>query len=122
MNVPHPSVFQRVFRAIPAQLFRSWYMFFFQLPFLPEAMSRARCSLAIGRAFRGMAVDKSAFPDSMLAHYRENASKPGALTAMINYYRANFTRLASKQNTPKINVPVLMIWGEEDTALGLELT
>ena len=97
-------------------------MFFFQVPFLPEAMLSARGARAIGEAFRGMAVDKTAFPESVLAHYRENARRPGARTAMINYYRANFLTLAAKQASPVIEVPVLMIWGEADTALGLELT
>jgi pimeloyl-ACP methyl ester carboxylesterase len=122
MNVPHPAIFQRVLRSSFAQLRKSWYVFFFQLPYLPEAMLGAKGARAIGQAFRGMAVDKSAFPREVLAHYQENASKPGALTAMINYYRANFLTLAAKQMTPPIGVPVLMIWGEEDTALGLELT
>jgi pimeloyl-ACP methyl ester carboxylesterase len=122
MNVPHPAVFQRVLRRSPAQLRKSWYVFFFQLPFLPEAMLRARGARAIGEAFRGMAVDKSAFPDTVLAHYRANAERPGALTAMINYYRANFLTLARNQPAAPIDVPVLMIWGEEDAALGLELT
>jgi pimeloyl-ACP methyl ester carboxylesterase len=122
MNVPHPAVFQRVLRSSFAQLRKSWYVFFFQLPYLPEAMLGAKGARAIGQAFRGMAVDKSAFPREVLAHYQENASKPGALTAMINYYRANFLTLASEQVTSPIGVPVLMIWGEEDTALGLELT
>ena len=122
MNVPHPAVFQRVLRSSLAQRRKSWYVFFFQLPFLPEAMLRARGARAIGNAFRSMAVDKSAFPESVLAHYRQNAVEPGALTAMINYYRANFRLLSNKQDTPKIKIPVQMIWGEADTALGLELT
>ncbi len=122
MNVPHPAVFQRVLRTSLAQLGRSWYVFFFQLPFLPEAMLRARGARAVGEAFRGMAVNKAAFPEDVLAHYRDNASKPGALTAMINYYRANFLNLASPADVTPIDVPVLMVWGEQDTALGLELT
>ena len=122
MNVPHPAVFQRVLRTSLAQLGRSWYVFFFQLPFLPEAMLRARGARAVGEAFRGMAVNKAAFPEEVLAHYRDNASQPGALTAMINYYRANFLTLASPRVSTAIDVPVLMIWGEQDTALGLELT
>ena len=69
-----------------------------------------------------MAVDKSAFPEPVLAHYRANAQKPGALTAMINYYRANLLALANPGTTPCIDIPTLMIWGEQDTALGLELT
>ena len=122
MNVPHPAVFQRVLRTSFAQMRKSWYVFFFQLPFLPEAMLGARGARAVGQAFSGMAVNKAAFPDEVLAHYRANASKPGALTAMINYYRANFLTLATPADAKEIEVPVLMIWGEEDTALGLELT
>ncbi len=122
MNVPHPAVFRRVLRSSFAQMRRSWYVFFFLLPFLPEAMLGARGARAVGEAFRAMAVDKAAFPESVLARYRENARRPGALTAMVNYYRANFLSLAEKQAAPMIEVPVLMVWGEEDTALGLELT
>jgi pimeloyl-ACP methyl ester carboxylesterase len=122
MNVPHPSVFRAVLRRSPRQLARSWYVFFFQLPFLPEAMLRGRRARAVGQAFVGMAVDKSAFPDAVLEHYRSNALAPGALTAMINYYRANFGLLGRAAPAPVIETPTLLIWGEEDTALGLELT
>jgi pimeloyl-ACP methyl ester carboxylesterase len=122
MNVPHPAILRAVLRRSLAQLRRSWYVFFFQLPVLPEAMLGARGARAIGDAFLGMAVDKSRFPNDVLNHYRENASRPGALTAMINYYRANFLTMGRNQPTPRIEVPTLMIWGEQDTALGLELT
>ena len=122
MNVPHPAVFARVLRGSLAQLRKSWYVFFFQLPLLPETMLGARGARAVGEAFRGMAVNKAAFPDEVLAHYRQNAMQPGALTAMVNYYRANFLSLAQVQDAAPIEVPVLMVWGEEDTALGLELT
>jgi pimeloyl-ACP methyl ester carboxylesterase len=122
MNVPHPSVMRAVMRRSLAQLRRSWYVFFFQLPVLPEAVLGARGARAVGEAFVGMAVDKSRFPDDVLEHYRANARRPGALTAMINYYRANFLLLGQNAPAPRIDVPTLMIWGEEDTALGLELT
>jgi pimeloyl-ACP methyl ester carboxylesterase len=122
MNVPHPAIMRTVLRRSLAQLRRSWYVFFFQLPFLPEAMLGARGARAVGEAFLGMAVDKSRFPNDVLNHYRENARQPGALTAMINYYRANFAVMGRNQPTSRIEVPTLMIWGEQDTALGLELT
>jgi pimeloyl-ACP methyl ester carboxylesterase len=108
----------------PAQLRRSWYMFFFQIPWLPEALFGAGHAKAIGNTIRTMAVDKSRFPDEVLAVYRDNASEPGALTAMMNYYRAMFRGMKKLMSTPmpKIEVPTLLIWGEEDTALGKELT
>ena len=122
MNVPHPAVFRTVLRRSPRQLARSWYVFFFQLPVLPELLLRARGARAIADAFRGMAVNKAAFPPDVLAHYQTNALQPGAMTAMVNYYRANFATLGERAPTPMIDTPTLMIWGEQDSALGVELT
>jgi len=123
MNVPHPAVLARVMRTSWRQPLRSWYMAFFQLPALPEAMLTANGARAIGRAFTGMAIDKSRFPPDVTDVYRGNALIPGAMTAMINYYRAN-TRMLGRwgKTPPPIEVPTLMIWGEADTALGIENT
>ncbi len=124
MNVPHPTAYVRVMRRGPAQWLKSWYVFFFQIPGLPELGLTANRARAVGRAFRGMAVDKSRFPDELLDHYRANALKPGAMTAMVNYYRANVGAIGryAKPPEPMIEVPTLMVWGEEDAALGVELT
>ncbi len=124
MNVPHPAVVERALRTL-RQLRRSWYVFFFQLPWIPERAIAARNYHAIGRAFRGMAIDKARFPEEVLAVFRENAARPGALTAMINYYRALVRGGAARQRAlgyPMIETPTLMIWGEEDAALGKETT
>ncbi|HYE45941.1 MAG TPA: alpha/beta hydrolase [Caulobacter sp.] len=124
MNVPHPVVFQEVYRRSSEQRRRSWYAVFFQLPWLPEWALTRNGARAVGEAFRGMAVDKSRFPDEVLDHYRANALRPGAMTAMVNYYRANLGELNrwTRGDCPPVEVPTLMVWGEEDTALGLELT
>ncbi len=123
MNVPHPAVLARVMRASWRQPLRSWYMGCFQIPGLPEAAMTASGARAIGAAFTGMAVDKSRFPPEVTDVYRKNALIPGAMTAMINYYRANTGMLSRWGKTPPvIDVPTLMIWGEADTALGIENT
>jgi len=122
MNVPHPAILHRVLRRSLRQIARSWYVAFFQVPFLPERALRARGARAVGQMFRGMAVDKTAFPDDVLAHYQANALRPGAMTAMLNYYRANFAALVRRSEPARIETPTLMIWGEEDAALGVELT
>ena len=121
MNVPHPAIFVAAMRSNPVQRRRSWYVGFFQLPWLPEALLGARRAAAVGRAFTGAVVDTSVFPRGVIDRYRDNASQPGALTAMINYYRANMRALGDEPTVP-IAVPTLMIWGEADTALGIELT
>ena len=122
MNVPHPAKFVEGLKTI-RQLLRSWYMLFFQIPRLPEwLISRNNFDL-VGKAFSGTAIDKTAFTEEDLAAYREAAAKPGAITAMINYYRNMFSGLrGSEQSWSVLPMPTLMIWGEDDTALGKELT
>lgn len=117
MNVPHPMPFKRELRKW-AQLRASWYVFFFQLPRVPEwAFGRNRARM-IRQAFVGMAVDKARFPKDVTDTYAAAASRPGALTAMINYYRAAFRSAGEMTSgSGKVDVPTLMIWGEEDTAL-----
>ena len=123
MNVPHPAVARRAMRSF-RQLRKSWYIFFFQLPWVPERFLARNDYAAIAAAFRGMAVDKSRFPREVLEEYKRSAALPGALTAMLNYYRALLRglRRAAKLRMPPIRVPVLMLWGEEDAALGKELS
>lgn len=123
MNVPHPALMEKGLRT-RRQLMKSWYIFFFQIPWLPEwGLARNNCA-AIGRVFSDMAVDKSRFPDEVLRVYQDAASVPGALTAMLNYYRALIRGLRSnrRRGSVKIDIPTLMIWGELDAALGKELT
>ncbi|MBI1817513.1 MAG: alpha/beta hydrolase [Deltaproteobacteria bacterium] len=125
MNVPHPAVMDRAIRR-PRQMLRSWYVLLFQIPRLPEALLRARNHRAIGDAFRNSAVDKSRFPDDVLRVYRDHAARPGALTAMMNYYRALVRGGGAERQRqlgyPPIEIPTLMIWGERDVALGKETT
>ncbi len=123
MNVPHPAVMRRVLRTSWRQCARSWYIAFFQVPWLPETVLTAGRAWMLGSLLRRTAVDPRTFPDDVLAHYRRHALGPGAMTAMINYYRANLRRLGSMRSpVPVIETPTLMLWGEKDVALGLELT
>jgi pimeloyl-ACP methyl ester carboxylesterase len=125
MNVPHPRAMERSMRRW-SQLRRSWYIFFFQLPWLPEKLLGARGAAAIGEAFRRSAIDKTRFPDDVLAVYREAATRPGALTAMLNYYRAMLrgggARRLRELGAPSIEIPTLFLWGEEDVALAKHTT
>lgn len=123
MNVPHPAAFARVMRTSWRQRLRSWYVGFFQIPGLPEAMMTAFEGRAVANTFVGMAVDKSRFPVEVTDVYRRNALLPGAMTAMINYYRANRDLIGRYAGpSPIIEVPTLMVWGEEDAAISLETT
>jgi pimeloyl-ACP methyl ester carboxylesterase len=121
MNLPHPYCFAEALRHGP-QRRRSWYMAAFQIPWLPERVMAAKRAAAVRNAFRGMAVDKARFPDAVLDVYADAALRPGALTAMINWYRAAARHRDRMKigNGGKVDVPTLIVWGEEDSALGLE--
>jgi pimeloyl-ACP methyl ester carboxylesterase len=128
MNFPHPKLYRDQINRWP-QIKKSWYVFMFQLPWLPEFMMGSRQGLVIGRTFSATAVDKSRFPEQVLDVYRKNALIPGALTAMINYYRANWGirrggLFAEQRQAIEsiLETPTLMIWGEKDIALGKHLT
>lgn len=124
MNCPHPGPFQKHLRSNWRQLRRSWYMFWFQVPWLPELAIRLSSRYFIEQVFRGWAIRKEAFSDEDLRCYVEALEKPGVLTAAINYYRAAFRETVrnGERHFPQIVCPTLLIWGEEDAALGKELT
>ncbi|MEA5449416.1 alpha/beta hydrolase [Leptolyngbya sp. CCNP1308] len=121
MNSPHPAKFSEGLRT-PQQLWRSWYIGAFQLPLLPELLLQAGDYWLIEQMFRGMAIDKTAFSDADLRAYKTAAAKPGALTAMVNYYRALMLGDQRRTAGEILNIPTLLIWGEEDAALGKDLT
>ena len=123
MNVPHPACLRREMRSL-RQLRKSWYVFFFQIPRLPEWMLTRKDARAIGEAFTRSAVDASRFPAAVVDEYRRAAVRPGAMRAMVNYYRAAFRggRAGRNEPLPRIDTPTLMIWGEDDVALSKETT
>jgi epoxide hydrolase 4 len=121
LNVPHPRRMLQGLRT-PRQLAKSWYMFFFQLPWLPERALRAGRWRTFRRGFERDAR-RGAFTAADLDRYVEAWSQPGAATATINYYRAAFRqspRRAESRLRP-ITAPTLVIWGERDRYLGAEL-
>jgi pimeloyl-ACP methyl ester carboxylesterase len=121
-NVPHPGPMMRELRGA-AQLKKSWYMFMFQIPWLPETMLGRRGAAPIADIFSRSSELKEQFPPAVLDVYRKNAAQPGALNAMINYYRMAFRGRGDRTGElPQIDTPTLMVWGEEDMALTKEST
>lgn len=122
MNIPHPAKFAEALRSSPQQLLRSWYVFFFQLPLLPELLFQWDDYRLIASSFIDMAIDKDTFSEADLNAYKDAAAKRGAITAMLNYYRNVFQGLLNQRQWDVLQIQTLMIWGENDTALGKELT
>lgn len=128
LNCPHLKRMSEELRHNARQMMRSWYMAFFQLPWLPEAMFRARNFRALDRALQGNLVRKDAITDDDLRHFHEAFRNPYSISAAINYYRANFrSGFMARTGTDDwidrtIAAPTMLIWGEQDFALGKELT
>lgn len=119
LNAPHPVVFERVLNAGLTQRLRSWYVLFFMLPGLPEWQMAGGGGRGLVRALSGTA--RHLDPD-LLEIFRRNIVRPGAATAMINYYRANATRLTNFDAARVLETPTLMLWGADDFALDIALT
>lgn len=122
MNAPHPGVYrEQLWRS--TQAFRSWYVLLFTLPQVAEWKLSANNYAAIRKMFKKMPVKENAFSDQDVDVLIGAISQPGALTAALNYYRCgvldrsgmNMARYA------RTEAPTLIIWGEKDTALGIEL-
>jgi pimeloyl-ACP methyl ester carboxylesterase len=120
LNVPHTERMLSGFRT-SRQLRKSWYMFFFQIPWLPEKLI-ARDDFSFAK--RSLRSDSpGSFSDLDLERYEQAWSQPGALTAMVNYYRAALrqTPPATLAQLVPIQTPTMVIWGMRDRHLGSEL-
>jgi pimeloyl-ACP methyl ester carboxylesterase len=120
MNCPHPG-HQLAMMASPRQLRKSWYMLFFQLPWLPERWAKRSGFSALRRVFRYDPQRRDAFSDEDIDRYVA-AFSAGGMKYPMHYYRALLRRNpfdAHKQLRP-IDVPTQVIWGAADSALGLE--
>jgi epoxide hydrolase 4 len=121
LQVPPPAVWAK--NLTLRQLLRSWYMFFFQLPRVPEWWIRRDDFERLGKMFRATSRPGT-FTDADVGFYKSALKEPGALTAAINYYRANLGsflkrrpdgRATSRQE--RVRVPTLFVFGERDMAI-----
>ena len=121
LNVPHPARFLEGLLS-PMQLLRSSYIFFFQIPRLPEKVIRAG-DFALLRAVLGRdPVQSEAFAAEDIERYVEAIARPGALTATLNYYRALLRKPGeTRALLQRVEAPVLVIWGERDRFLSRRL-
>ena len=113
MNVPHPLCFRAALKHW-RQRRKSWYIGFFQLPYVPERMLAARGGAAVRRMMRGVPI-----PPDIAEIYARQVSEPGAATAMLNWYRAMRLSSGVPRLDTTIQAPTLVIWGENDVALDL---
>lgn len=122
LQVPPMSVWRK--NLTFKQFLKSWYILFFQIPNFPEWLLSRRNFNLLGRALTDSTAKKGVFSPEDLAQYEKSWSEAGALTAAVNYYRANFSKFFARQSEgaiePKIKVPTLFIYGEKDHAIAPE--
>lgn len=116
INAGHPDAFRLALRS-PEQLYRSWYIFLFQLPWLPEWLVTRRSAISL--CFRSMAVKPGAFSEGELDRYLGAMRVPGVAHAALNYYRAAMR--ASPRGERLVGQRTLVLWGEQDKALSAPL-
>lgn len=119
MNVTHPRLTKREMRK-PSRMLKWWYMFLFQLPWLPEALMTTRHS--IKQCLQSIAARPEVFSAQDVERHLQAIRQPGAATATINYYRAMF-RFSGQGLALRdpVQPPTLVIWGQQDPILGEEL-
>jgi epoxide hydrolase 4 len=117
LNVPHPDVMQRTLQRRPRQLLHSWYMFFFQIPWLPERLMRWGGQRTLQSAYRD--ARPGAFTAEDLVAYEQALLGPDGLRGPIDWYRAALRRSPWRMRElyRPIPAPVLVIWGEQDRFL-----
>lgn len=121
LNAPHPVTFRRHLRSLQ-QARRSWYIFAFQLPVMPERGLARNDFASLRKVFRTASVRPGAFSEEDIERHVDAVRPEGALTAAINYYRAAFRDAGrGDQRARHIGAPVLVLWGDRDRFLGTEL-
>jgi epoxide hydrolase 4 len=125
LNAPHPQKFFRELTTNFEQIAKSWYILAFQIPGLPEWLIQQNLADFVKQVFRGQAVRKGAFTGRDHQIYEEALSRPGVLSAALNYYRQLLSPsqglIRWGQKGQPITVPTLVLWGQEDPFLGKKL-
>jgi epoxide hydrolase 4 len=125
INCPPASALAHAMRHSRGQLRKSWYILFFQLPWLPERRMAADGAAVVARALVGGSHRRDAWPREELDAYRAAFARPGRAKAAIDWYRASFRQIVrpprSRSPSRRVAAPTLVLWGVEDRFLGREL-
>jgi pimeloyl-ACP methyl ester carboxylesterase len=121
LNAPHMYLYRKALRK-PYQFFRSWYVALFLIPGLAEKILSRNDYAALRDIFRNGPAVPGTFTEQQINDYVDAAAQPGALTAMLNYYRAlRDPGSAAIARAAQAECETLVIWGEKDRALSVRL-
>ena len=120
VNAPHPAVIRPTLRSDLGQIRRSWYVFALQVPGVSEWFLKRHNFRALERALL-QTSRPGAFDQATVDQYRSAWGQPGAIRAMVNWYRASRRSPRLPLPATPITVPTRIIWGVQDSALGVGL-
>ena len=111
LSVPHPAAFVRAM-ATSRQGLKSWYMYAFQLPWLPER------GISRGRWFEDRLRSSGMSPAAAARDAAMMRDRQAARAALSWYRAVMLTR--PKDLRAKVSVPTLHVWSDGDVAVGPE--
>lgn len=110
-NAPHPLAMRQFQEENDEQRKKSWYIYFYQYPIIPELVMQSRNWRGLSRALG------DSFSEDEIKEYKRAWSQPGAMTATINWYRAWFNEAPEDTPSSIIDVPTMVVWGRDDPHL-----
>ncbi|MEY7848141.1 alpha/beta fold hydrolase [Natrarchaeobius sp. A-rgal3] len=113
LNVPHPTVYRDTLRSSPRQLVRSWYVWFYQLPKIPEWILGRNDAAAMGSVLE-TSSNPGTFDEATIDRYRA-AWRHNGIGPMIDWYRGFRRSECPPRNA--VGQPTLICWGEDDIGL-----
>ena len=120
LDAPYPPVMMRNMFSHPGQIMRSSYILYFQIPKLPETLLKRNQWKTLVESMRRTSRPNT-FTLEDFSLYRKAWHQDGAMTAMLNWYRALVQRPNVLSRNLRITQPTLLLWGAKDFALGVEL-
>jgi pimeloyl-ACP methyl ester carboxylesterase len=127
VNAPHPLIFQRTLIDDEEQRAASQYINRFREPGMEALIAAMGLETFFEKSF-GAHVDLRKVPEAERQVYLDDWAQPGALTSMLNWYRASAIEVPEPGEKahkplwtmapfPKLAMPVLVVWGMKDKAL-----
>jgi len=120
LNVPHPNAFLKTLIKSPLQVLKSWYVFYFQLPVLPELVIPMG-NYFIFRNVLARTSNKGSYSEADIKELVRHWRMPGAMKAMVNYYRSAMRSRPQPKFGSQVKTPTQILWGENDLALTLDM-
>lgn len=119
LNLPHPLAFLTKLKGSLGQMLKSWYMFYFQIPALPELALKAFNFFFLKQVLKRSST-KNAYDSQDFINLEEAWREPGAIKGMVSYYRALLRHLRIPEGDGRLQLPVRILWGKNDLALSLQ--